>query len=240
MRSNSEDDCATGTLDVMRPTKLVFIGDSITDSGRRRPIGEGPLDRPLGDGFVSLFEAILTATRPAHQIRIVNMGTSGNTVRDLTQRWDSDVIELEADHVVVMIGINDVWRRFTRALQPEFQIDPDGFRAELSRLIERSQSAGIGVTLATPYFLERNRRDAMREHMDLFADQVRELARHYRLMCVDTQHAFDSILEDLHPMQIALDRVHLNLAGHMVLAWAMFRSLVGYSDDLFLERVESP
>ena len=40
------------------------------------------------------------------------MGVSGNTVRILAARWDTDVVALEPEWLAVMIGINDVWRQF--------------------------------------------------------------------------------------------------------------------------------
>lgn len=42
-------------------TKLLFIGDSITDCGRDRPVGEG---WGLGNGYVSLLHALLNSTYP--------------------------------------------------------------------------------------------------------------------------------------------------------------------------------
>ena len=44
--------------------KLVMIGDSITDADRVKPIGEG-LFNPLGTGYVTFVDAILTAFMPA-------------------------------------------------------------------------------------------------------------------------------------------------------------------------------
>jgi len=72
-------------------TRLLFIGDSITDCGRERPVGEG---YGLGNGYVSLLNALLNSTYPPHPVRIINVGVSGNTVRDLEARWQTDVLHL--------------------------------------------------------------------------------------------------------------------------------------------------
>jgi len=63
-------------------SKLLLIGDSITDCERARPIGEG-LFGAVGKSYVQLLEGLLYAKFPAHAVRVVNMGTSGNTVLDL-------------------------------------------------------------------------------------------------------------------------------------------------------------
>jgi lysophospholipase L1-like esterase len=214
-------------IDPLTPHKLVFIGDSITDANRARPVGEGVSDRPLGDGYVALVEAILTAHAPGHRVRFVNMGVSGNTSRELAARFATDVVDLGASHVVIMIGVNDVWRTFTRANWLDWQISPVEFETTLKGLVHCASAAGIGVTLATPFFIEPNRQEAMRARMDECSDVVRRLAAQEQIGLADTQAAFDAALSRLHPMQLAWDRVHVNLAGHMILAQAMGAAVFG-------------
>ncbi len=73
-------------------SRLLMIGASLTDSGRGRPVGEA---HELGNGYVCQINALLGALYPAHSIRVLNVGTSGNTVRDLKARWKQDVLDLE-------------------------------------------------------------------------------------------------------------------------------------------------
>src|SRR3954462_2992704 len=91
--------------------KLVMIGDSITDCERARPVGEG-LFGAVGKGYVAMVDAQLMNAFPERSIRVVNMGSSGNTVRDLAGRWQGDILDLRPDWLSVLIGINDVWRQF--------------------------------------------------------------------------------------------------------------------------------
>ncbi|HRG50781.1 MAG TPA: hypothetical protein PKW02_07080, partial [Pseudomonadales bacterium] len=65
-------------------SRLLMIGASLTDCGRGRPVGEA---HELGNGYVSHINALLGALYPAHGIRVLNVGVSGNTVRDLKARW---------------------------------------------------------------------------------------------------------------------------------------------------------
>ena len=46
--------------------KLLFIGDSVTDDNRARPVGEGN-NAALGNGFVRLIDAYLAAEYPCRQ-----------------------------------------------------------------------------------------------------------------------------------------------------------------------------
>lgn len=182
---------------------------------------------PLGMGYVALLAALLTARRPEHRQRVVNMGLSGDTVRGLAARWGDDVLALAPDHVVVMIGINDVWRAFNRANWADWQISPDEYRETLTRLVAEAQAAGIGVTLAGPYFIEPNRAEPMRAKMDAYGAIAAEVAATHDAGFIDVQAAFDRALKALHPMALAWDRVHPGLAGHMIIAEAVAAGLFG-------------
>ncbi|MBX3084352.1 MAG: SGNH/GDSL hydrolase family protein [Anaerolineae bacterium] len=205
-------------------SKLLMIGDSITDCGRGRPIGEAAFNA-LGDGYVNLINAFLTASSPAARLRIINMGVGGNTVRDLAARWNSDVIALNPEWLSIMIGINDVWRQFDARLQTETHISLEEYGHTLEGLIRTVQPQLRGLVLMTPFFIEPNRSDPMRAMMDQYGAVVRELAQRYGAILVDTQAAFDSVLTTLHPMALANDRVHPNTTGHMILARAFLKAV---------------
>lgn len=208
-------------------SKVLFIGDSITDSGRVQPVGEG-LGAPYGQGWVNAVAGLLGAAYPARRLRVVNMGTSGNTVRDLEARWQADVLGQKPDWVAVMIGTNDVWRQFDMPLQPENHVLPDEFRERLDRLVARTLPHAAGMVLMTPFYLEPNRADAMRAAMDAYGAIVRETAEKYGTLFVDTQAAMASVLAGCHSTSIAGDRVHPNIVGHTVLARA-FLNAVGFN-----------
>ena len=65
----------------------------------------------------------------------------------------------------------------------------------------------------------------MRAQMDRYGAVVRALARKHGAVFVDTQAAFDAVLEHLHPMTLAWDRIHPVLAGHVALAQAFLRGV---------------
>jgi lysophospholipase L1-like esterase len=211
-------------------SKLLMIGDSITDAGRD-PSGEAtPWGAPgHGHGYVALVEAWLQSTRPADQIRIINRGIGGNTVRDLKARWQSDVLALEPDWVSVMIGINDVWRQFDTPLRPELSVPLVEFAQTLGDLVSQTRPRVRGLLLLSPYMVEPNRADPMRRRMDEYGAVVRHLASRHDAHFVDTQAVFDELCLHLHPMALAWDRIHPSTTGHLALARALLRA-IGASD----------
>jgi lysophospholipase L1-like esterase len=207
-------------------SKLLMIGDSITDCGRAYPLADTP--DALGTGYVSLINACLTAVMPQARIQIINMGISGNTVRDLAARWQRDVMAHRPDWLSIMIGINDVWRQFGASPHTEPTIDLEEYRQTLEKLVQTTRPYLQGLVLMTPYLIEPDRADPMRAKMDAYGSVVGELAGRYTAVLVDTQAAFDTVLADLQPRALAADRIHPNLAGHMILARA-FLQAVEYS-----------
>ncbi|WP_199614202.1 SGNH/GDSL hydrolase family protein [Paenibacillus alkalitolerans] len=204
--------------------KLLFIGDSITDCERKRPVGEG-LFQALGHGYVSIVDAMLHAVYPELGIRTVNMGIGGNTVRDLKHRWKSDVIDLKPDWLSVMIGINDVWRQYDQPQITESHVYLDEYESTLRLLVQQAQSLVKGVVLMTPFYIESNRDDAMRATMDLYGEAVKRISEEYGAVFVDTQAAFNEVMTYIYPATLAWDRVHPNMTGHMVLARAFLKAI---------------
>jgi lysophospholipase L1-like esterase len=201
-----------------------MIGDSVTDCDRGRPVGEG-LFGAIGNGYVNFVQGSLMAAYPESRIRVVNMGTSGNTVKDLKARWAPDVIDLKPDWLSIMIGINDVWRQFDSPLQKEIHVNLDEYRATLEELVAWTKPLLKGLVLMTPYYIEPNRGDAMRAKMDEYGAAVKEIAKSAGAFLVDTQAAFDRILTYYHPNMFSWDRVHPNNLGHMVLAQAFLKEI---------------
>ena len=206
--------------------KILFIGDSISDYERTRPVGEG-LFNAWGRSYVADAGSLLNCMYPEMHLRIVNMGIGGNQCRDLEARWQTDVFDQNPDWVSVLIGINDVWRQFDSPEIKEQHVSPEDFRACYERLIQSTLPRVKGMILMTPYFMEPNTADPMRARMDEYGAIVKDLATKYHLTLVDLQAGWDRLFQHMHPMNIAWDRVHPNQIGCMYIA-KQFLAAVGF------------
>ncbi len=198
--------------------KILFIGDSITDCGRR------DASAPYGNGYMSLVRAFVTARYPELQLTFENRGIGGDTVRHLAARWDADVLAENPDWLVVKIGINDVWRSFDSAGQGAVDIEAyeTTYRSLLQAAVDRT---GCKLIIAEPYVIEADTSDPMRAQMDRYGLVARALASEFGAVNVQTQAAFDRALETTSPSDWADDRIHPNLAGHSVIAQAFLRAI---------------
>ncbi len=197
--------------------RVVFAGDSVTDVGRARPLGEGLFDN-LGHGYVRVIENMLITWYPALRIRVTNAGVSGDTSRLLLKRFDEDVVKLQPDWVSICIGINDVWRQFDSPAIPDSQVMPDEYRENVETMILSVKENVKGIFLCTPYYIEPNPEDAMRRRMDEYAEICKELAKKHDCILVDFQRMYTNFCKIRHSACIAWDRVHPNQMGATMMA----------------------
>ena len=201
---------------------LLFVGDSITDCQRKRPVGLRNVG--LGNGYVYIVDCLLGATLPEAPVHVMNTGVSGDCVTNLQARWQSDVLDLNPDWLSIMIGINDVWYKFESEPGKE-EVDPEKFEYVYRELIEKTRPQLSGLILMSPFFLETDESDPMRVQMDLYGQITRTLAGDYDAIFVDVQAAFDRYLAQQPAESLSGDRVHPNGVGHAVIAQALLSEL---------------
>lgn len=198
--------------------KIVFIGDSITDSGRR------DVAAPYGNGYVSMVRNFLLARYPGLNLTIVNRGVAGNTVVDMSARWEADVVAERPHYLSVMVGINDVYRQFQG--DPKTAVYPQQFELTYRTLLQRArQTSNPRIILMTPYMIETNRNLPIRKQMDVYGGIVASLAAEFGALLVRVQDAFDNALRFTTPAYWSDDQFHVAGPGSALIAQAFLRAV---------------
>lgn len=110
---------------------VLFHGDSITDADRNRQN-----DNEMGRGYAALTAAWLSAAYPEKNISFINRGISGFRACDLQAQWQEDCLDLKPTWVSIMIGINDVWRRYDSGMVTPCSDYESAYRDILTRTKE--------------------------------------------------------------------------------------------------------
>jgi lysophospholipase L1-like esterase len=197
---------------------VVFIGDSITDCGRRDSAA------PLGTGYVKFCHDLIVAKYPAHQVKVVNKGIGGNTVRDLFNRWTDDLVTLQPDWVSVKIGINDVhcWHNKAEGRS----VSPDEFTELYDRILDRTrQETQAKMILIDPFFISADTardsfRAIIREKLQPYIKTVSAMAKKYEARHVRTEEIFQNLLKQFPADHFCPEPVHPYANGHLVIAHA--------------------
>lgn len=211
-------------MKIEKNSTLLMIGDSVTDCGRGRPVGQY---WEIGNGYVSLVDSLLQTVYPDYNIRVLNTGTSGDQVKHLKERWEEDVFQHNPDWVSIMIGINDVWRQFSHPLETDWHVYLEEYEQTLRELVQQTLPKVKGLVLMTPYYLSTTTEDPMRATMDVYGEAVKRIAQETGAIFVDTQAAFDALSAYVYPASLSngWDHVHPNQNGHLVLARSFLQAV---------------
>ena len=210
-------------------TKVVFLGDSITQAGESKE-GEGTYK-----GFItSLKENV------GQEMELINKGISGDKVSDLLLRYKSDVLELEPDIVFIYIGINDVWHKYDWGTGTDIDVYEDGLR----KIISDIKIKGAKIILCTPTvigenngefklnnsFMDIDSMDIMDKDLDAFSDVIRNLSSEFNTELLDLRKKFNDYIsenntENVYKGILTYDGVHLNNQGNKLIADEMIKFL---------------
>lgn len=187
--------------------KVLFIGDSITDCGRK--------DIPLGVGYVRMAAGLLVARYPERGLECVNMGIGGNTVRSLAARWDADVVAQDPDWVSVSIGINDVWQQVNN---PAGGVHIEEFEKTYRELIDRTRRTRARLILMQTTVIGENPADRGNALLKPYNDLIDRLAAEYKTVLVPMNREWTRTITDHSNVKWTSDGVHPLPAGHALMA----------------------
>jgi lysophospholipase L1-like esterase len=202
--------------------KVLFVGDSITDCGRRGPAA------PLGDGYVSLLHDLVIWRRPERRLAWVNKGIGGNKVTDLQSRWEDDVIREAPDWLSVKIGINDL---HTHLMGAPGAVSPARFRQVYEEILSRAAAeTNANLMLITPFYVSNDTsghsfRSQVLELLPEHISTVEMMADKFKGRLVRLQLMFKRLLEYFPPDTFCPKPVHPNRTGHLMIAQEVLRGL---------------
>jgi acyl-CoA thioesterase-1 len=194
-------------------SRLLFIGDSITDSGRRDE-REG-----IGSGYVRLIRDYLRASNPTVAPHVINRGNSGDTIADLSSRWEQDVIRERPDVLSIMVGINDVWHRLENAGNGGVPVST--FRQVYAHLLELTTNLlpTCKVVLCEPSVISPPAHPEGNTEILHYVEVINELAHKFHANNTVPLHSAFRSAETFRPdIDWTTDGVHPTSAGHMLIA----------------------
>ncbi len=211
-------------LQIKSGQSVVFIGDSITDCERR---GAFP---PYGRGYVQMIIDLITAKYPERKINYFNKGINGNTVIELRDRWQDDMLNLKPDWLFVKIGINDLHRTLRQDMVP---VPSEKFREIYDQLLKETRTkVGPKLVLVDPFYLSTDfksgsDRSAVLKLLPEYLKAIKDLAKKYGALHVEVNKAFQNQLKYRQADYFCGEPVHPYLNGHIIIAHEILKK-IGY------------
>ena len=196
--------------------KIVFFGDSITESCRNHMDGND-----LGVGYVKIAAGKLRLLYPDTKFCFLNRGNGGERTAELLQRVERDVVAEKPDHVVLEVGINDVWCRFARGEE----VTPEAFRSNYTALVDAISATGAKLYLLQPFALKMGDKQRFRPFLNTFNAIIREIAAERALPLIPVDEVFMGLTQDIDPAQFATDGVHPTHRGCRYIADMLIKEL---------------
>lgn len=199
--------------------KILFFGDSITDSNRRcgsvdagRVQEEYSIEpRSYGSGFVFLTATQLFLEKPNYY-QILNRGISGDRLPQLYARIQLDVWNEKPDVLSILVGYNDVAKP-TNCNCTDLARWGNLYRTMIRETQERCEN--IKIIICEPFALRKTRvNDGILE----YAAEAKKIAKEFGLPFVELQEKMDKATDVYGMEACCYDGVHPNLVGSKVIA----------------------
>ncbi len=187
--------------------RILFQGDSITDAGRDKRNYYN-----MGKGYAKYAVEYIKAAHPQSELEFINLGIGGNRTDQLFDRLYKDAIALEPDIISILIGINDVWHRYggERIATTDEQLELN-YRTILRELRAKTNAK---IMILSPYLLDCDDKDAIREDLKTVLPIIRKLADEYADVYVPLDEYFEEALKTMpEPRYYSADGVHPNQNG---------------------------
>jgi lysophospholipase L1-like esterase len=195
--------------------KILFQGDSITDAFRKPE--EINTAYQLGNGYVFLIAARLSARFPQKNWEFINRGVSGNKILDLKKRWENDALDLRPDVLTLLIGVNDT----LAAMQGPSSLTDDEFSSAYRMILHetRKHFPKINFILMEPFLLEvGDVQKSWCDHLRPRQRMIQEIAKETMSTFIPTQDLFNNASRLREPAFWSYDGIHPTHAGFQLLA----------------------
>lgn len=198
---------------------VLFQGDSTTDCGRNRNDFNSlaGYSKKVADIYNSLFQD--------NKVNFINRGISGDRTCNLLMRYDKDFKQLNPDFLSILIGINDVWRRYDSDDETTCEQFKKNYKQLLTQI--KKDMPNTKIMLIVPFLLH-SMPEKIEWHVDLDPkiQVVRKLAKELADYYLDMDSIFTRLcVTTYEPSEIALDGVHPTDLGNSIIAYEYLKVL---------------
>jgi len=206
---------------------ILFQGDSITDSSRKRDNTGYNTPANLGTGYPMHAAAEILLKHADNDIKIYNKGISGNKVYQLAERWEKDCLEIKPTILSVLIGVNDYWHKHNGKYDGTVEVYKNDLRALLNKTVKALP--GIKLVIGEPFAVRgvKSVDDTWYPEFDAYRVAAKELAKEFNAVFIPYQKVFDEAEKTAPGVYWTGDGVHPSLAGAKLMAEAWLKAVKG-------------
>jgi len=205
-------------------TRWTAIGDSITHGG----------------SYYAWVYLYYTTRFPDQELHVANCGVSGDVSSGAIRRYGWDITPTDPDTVTIMLGMNDVGRKFygvevTPEVQKQRELRMGWYEDNMRKLVKKLKADGVNIILITPSpyddtaELDKENNKGANAELAKYGDFLARLAVEEDLPLVDFNGPMTELNQQLQADDpsftlIGQDRVHPGWTGHFVMAYLFLKA----------------
>ncbi len=201
---------------INKNSKILFIGDSITDVKFNRRMGS----KIKGKNIYAL-QLKKRLKKYSRKIDVVIKGIASNRTYHVYDRLTDDCINLKPDVIIMLIGVNDAWENYVPEQYPPLLRPMEPHIREIYRRI-KMELPDAQILYLMPFMI-----DAVEEKLPFhktlneFREVLKSVALENGARVIDMQEVFNEAQKTIEPEKLAIDGIHPTNLGHKVMADAI-------------------
>lgn len=203
-------------LIIKNTSKVVFLGDSITDTAFNLRFHYS-----LKGRNIYALQLKKRFKKYSRSIDVKIKGTASDRTYHVYDRLTKDCISYKPDVIIMLIGVNDAWERYVPENYPPNPRRSEPHMREICRRISE-ELPGAQVLYLRPFMT-----DAVEEKLpfhyklDQYSEIFADIANEYGFMTLDLQQVFYQAQKEYSARDLAIDGIHPTSLGHRVIADAV-------------------
>ena len=204
---------------------ILFQGDSITDSGRKKDVADANHTGAMGSGYAMIASSHLLKEHPGKNLKIFNRGISGNKVYQLAERWNEDCILLAPKVLSILIGVNDFWHMINGKYNGNVTTYTNDYTSLLESTIQKLP--GVKLIIGEPFAVSGIKAvdEKWYPAFNDYRAAARDIANKFDAIFIPYQNIFDKAQKLAPGVYWTADGVHPSLAGVQLMAEAWLQTI---------------
>lgn len=207
-------------IKISKNSKVVFLGDSITDVkfNRRKRFS-------IKGKNIYALQLKKRFKKYSKNIDVQIKGIASNRTYHVYDRLTRDCIDLKPDVIIMLIGVNDAWEHYVPEQYPP---NPRRTQPHIREIYRRfsEELPGVQVLYLMPFMIDSvEEKLPFHKTLDEYREMLGNIAEENGAVVLDLQQVFYEKQQQVEPSKMAIDGIHPTDYGHKVIADAISQAI---------------
>ena len=207
-------------IKIKKDSKILFIGDSITDPKFNFRMGNKIKGRNI---YALQLKKIFK--KYSKDIKVDIKGIASNRTYHLYDRLTKDCISLKPDVIIMLIGVNDAWENYVPEQYPPLVRPMEPHIREIYRRF-KMELPDTQILYLMPFMIDAvEEKLPFHKTLDEFREILKGIAIENGACIIDMQQVFYEAQKKTAPKDLAIDGIHPTNLGHKVMADSILQKI---------------